>query len=105
MIGIVNGKACGDANTLVAQAGASVPAGDAGKTVYVVDVLADGTNSGQRPGCGHAGDTVSLYFPDAHRFALQQATFAPGSLRLDVDLGAELPFRLQGPMLANDGVN
>lgn len=105
VIGIVNGKACGDASTLVAQAGPGVPAGDVGKTVYVVDILADGTNSGQRPGCGHSGDAVSLYFPDIHRFALQQAAFFAGSLRFDVDLGAELPFRLQGPMLANDGTN
>ncbi|MFN8616666.1 MAG: hypothetical protein U0837_06185 [Dehalococcoidia bacterium] len=105
VIGIVNGKSCGDASTLVAQAGAGVPAGDVGKTVYVVDILAGGTNSGQRPGCGHPGDVVSLYFPQMHRFALQEAAFAPGSLRLDVDLGGELPFRLQGPMLANDGTN
>lgn len=105
VIGIVNGKACGEATTLVAQAGAGVPAGDVGKTVYVVDVLADGSNSGQRAGCGRAGDVISLYFPDVHRFALQTALFAPGSQRLDVDLGAELGFRLQGPMLASDGLN
>lgn len=105
VIGIVNGRACGESTTLVAQAGAGVPAGDVGKTVYVIDILADGTNSGQRTGCGRTGDAVSLYFPGLHRFALQQATFLPGSARFDVDLGDELPFRLQGPMLANDGLN
>lgn len=105
VIAIVNGKACGDANTLVAQAGAGVPTSDVGKTVYVVDILAAGSNPGQRPGCGHPGDPVSLYFPEIHRFALQGTFFAPGSLRFDVDLGDELPYRLQGPMLANDGVN
>lgn len=105
VVGIVNGRACGEASTLVAQAGAGVPAGDVGKTVYVVDILADGANAGQRVGCGHPGDFVSLYFPDIHRFSLQQALFAPGSLRFDVDLGPELSFRLQGPMLAADGSN
>lgn len=105
VIGLVNGKACGDATTLVAQAGPGVPAGDAGKTVYVVDILADGTNPGQRPGCGHPGDMALLYFPDLHRFALQAAVFTQGSVRLDLDLGPELPFRLRGQMLANDGSN
>lgn len=105
VIGIVNGKACGEAMTLIALAGVGVPAGDVGKTVYVVDVLADGPNSGQRPGCGRPGDIISLYFPDSHRLAAQQTTFQAGSQRLDVDLAPELVFRLQGPMLANDGLN
>lgn len=63
VIALVNGKACGEGMTLVAQAGPGVPAGDVGKTVYVVDVLADGTSPGQRVGCGHPGDIISLYFP------------------------------------------
>ncbi len=105
VIAIVNGKACGEATTLVAQAGPGVPAGDVGKTVYVVDVFADGAGSGQRAGCGRPGDVVWLYFPESHQFAAQLANFAQGSLRFDVDLGDELPFRLQGPMLANDGLN
>lgn len=105
VIGIVNGRACGEAETFLVDEGPGVPPADAGKTVYVVDVLADGPNAGQRPGCGHPGDTVTLYFPDAHRFAVQQAAFVPGSARLDVDLGPELSHRLPGPMLASDGVN
>ncbi len=105
VIALVNGKACGEAITLVAQAGSGVPTGDVGKTVYVVDVFADGANPGQRPGCGHPGDVISLYFPDSHRLAAQQTTFQTGSQRFDIDLASELVFRLQGPMLANDGLN
>ncbi|MEO8538994.1 MAG: hypothetical protein ABI577_04575 [bacterium] len=105
VIAIVNGKACGEAQTLIAQAGNGVPAGDVGKTVYVVDVLAAGSNSGHRPGCGQSGDSVVLYFPDAHRFAVQESTFVAGNARVDVDLGPELVFRLQGPMIAFDGQN
>lgn len=105
VIALVNGKTCGEAMTLTAQAGNGVPVGDVGKTVYVVDVLADGTSAGQRSGCGRPGDVISLYFPDSHRMAAQQTTFQAGSQRLDLDLGPELSFRLQGPMLANDGLN
>ena len=105
VIGIVNGRACGEAMTLVAQAGPGVPAGDVGKTVYVVDILAAGPGPGQRPGCGAPGDPVSLYFPELHRFALQQTTFLAGNRRFDVDLGPEMPFRLVGPLLAADGLN
>lgn len=105
VIALVNGKACGEGMTLVAQAGPGVPAGDVGKSVYVVDVFADGSNPGQRVGCGHPGDVISLYFPESHRLAAQQTTFQSGAQRFDVDLGPELVFRLQGPMLANDGVD
>ena len=105
VIAIVNGQACGEATTLVAQAGPGVPAGDVGKTVYVVNVLAAGSNPGQRPGCGVTGNLVGLYFPDSHRFALQETVFVVGNHRFDVDLGPELTFRLVGPMVANDGLN
>jgi hypothetical protein len=105
VIALVNGHACGDATTQVALAGPGVPVGDVGKTVYVVDVLADGAEPGDRAGCGHAGDLVSLYFPQLHRFAFQQATFIAGNSRIDIDLGPEMPFRLVGPLLANDGSN
>jgi hypothetical protein len=105
VLALVNGKVCGQATTLVAAAGPGVPAEDVGKTVYVIDVLADGSNSGQRSGCGHPGDPVTLYFVGARRVALQQPQFVTGGQRNDVDLGPELQFRLQGPMLANDGIN
>jgi hypothetical protein len=105
VIGLVNGRACGEATTLVAAAGPGVPVSDVGKTVYVVDVLADGPNAGQRPGCGHPGDQVLLYFAGSHRLAAQQAFFAVGGQRLDVELGPELLFRLTTPVLARDGPN
>ena len=105
VIGIVNGIACGEATTLVATEGPGVPAGDVGKSVYVVDVLAEGTSAGHRAGCGRAGDSVLLYFAESHRIAQQVPLFAAGGLRVDVDLGSELVHRLRGPMLASDGVD
>ncbi len=103
VIGIVNGRACGEGTTQVPAAGPGVPAGDVGKTVYVVDILANGTNTGQRPGCGTPGAVVLLYFAGSHRLATQQTVFTPGSQRFDVDLGPELSFRLVAPVLAGDG--
>ena len=105
VIGIVNGRACGEATTFIAAEAPGVPAGDIGKTVYVVDVLADGAQSGHRPGCGRPGDPVLLYFPESHRMAQQQPFFTVGGQRVDADLGPELVNRLQTPMLANDGLN
>ena len=105
VIALVNGKVCGEATTLIAAAGPGVPPDDVGKTVYVVDVLADGAATGQRAGCGRSGDTVLLYFPASRRIALQQLVFFSGGQRANVDLGSELQYRLQGPMVANDGVN
>jgi hypothetical protein len=104
VIAVVNGKACGEANTQMAVAGPGVPAGDAGKTVYVVDVLAAGSSTGHRENCGTPGDQVLLYFPAVHRIAVQVLVFAQGSQRADVDLGPELQYRLSGAMLAGDGV-
>ncbi|GIW18864.1 hypothetical protein [Tepidiforma sp.] len=105
VIALVNGKACGDGVTQVAAAGPGTPASDVGKTVYVVDVLADGSGPGQRPGCGAPGLPIRLWFPVARRFALQEPLFAPGGQRADVDLGPALPFRLTAPQAASDGVN
>jgi hypothetical protein len=102
VIAIVNGRACGEAETRVVEAGEGVPPADVGKTVYVVDVLADGSNEGQRVGCGRPGDAVTLYFPASHRFATGQLQFVVGSLRADVELGAALANRLPLPMLAGD---
>ena len=48
---------------------------------------------------------VQLYFPLARRIGVQAGLFVAGPQRLDVDLGPELQFRLQGPMVASDGVN
>ena len=104
VVGLVNGKACGEAVTKVAQAGPGVPAGDVGKTVYVVDILANGTGPGQRPGCGTPGASVQLYFAGSHRMASQQTFFTAGPQRFDVELGPELGFRLTAPVLASDGM-
>ncbi len=103
VIAFVNGKSCGDAFTKVAPEGPDTPEGDAGKTVYVVDVLADGTNPGDRAGCGRAGDPVSFYFPPIGRMAAQQPLFTAGSARVDLDLSVELANRLVAPMAASDG--
>jgi hypothetical protein len=97
VLAFVNGTLCGSAMTQVATEGA-----DAGKTVYVVNVLHDGTGPGQRPGCGHAGDPVTLYFPQDHRLGSTTATFQPGSgSRVDQNL-VQLPFRLPVPLSTRD---
>jgi hypothetical protein len=105
VIALVNGRACGEDLTRVAAPGPGTPASDVGKTVYVVDVLADGSRPGQRPGCGTPGAGIRLWFPVARRFAVQEPVFAPGGQRVDVELGPALPFRMAAPLVASDGVN
>ncbi len=105
VVALVNGKACGEGMTQVAAAGPGTPASDVGRTVYVVDVLADGSRPGQRPGCGSPGLPIRLWFPAVRRFALQEPSFAPGGQRVDVELGPVLPFRLSALLAASDGVN
>lgn len=105
VIGLVNGKACGETTTFIATDAQGVPEGDVGKTVYVVDILADGTGDGHRPGCGTPGAPVTLYFPESRRLSQQTTAFTIGGQRVDVSLGPELIHRLQGPMLASDGTN
>lgn len=105
VIALVRGVACGEATTKVAEAGPGIPDADVGATVYVVDVLAAGDESGQRRGCGVPGDAVTLYFVGSHRVAVQQPLFVMGSQRVDVDLGQELAFRLVGAMVSGDGTD
>jgi hypothetical protein len=105
VIAFVNGRQCGQATTLVAQPADGTPAGDVNRTVYVIDVLADGRGAGQRAGCGHAGDPVTLYFAGSKRVAVQQPVFKQGGERWDLDLGPELSFHVAGAMLAADGSN
>ena len=105
VIGLVNGKACGESTTFIATDAPGVPAGDVGKTVYVVDILADGSGPGHRPGCGTLGAPVALYFPESNRLSQQASAFTVGGQRVDVSLASELIYRLQGPMLASDGTN
>jgi hypothetical protein len=105
VIAFVNGKACGDSQTLVAPAAPDTPPDDVGKTVYVVDVLANGAALGQRPNCGHPGDTVSLYFPVAHAIGNQTPSFQQGGQRVDLDLTTNLSHRLTTPQVAIDASN
>uniref|UniRef100_UPI00332CC1B7 hypothetical protein n=1 Tax=Pseudoalteromonas sp. 5-MNA-CIBAN-0065 TaxID=3140421 RepID=UPI00332CC1B7 len=87
VIAIVRGRACGEGTTTVA----TEPPADAGKTVYVLQVLADGPEAGQRPGCGRDGDVAMLYFPAAGRIALEQPLFQTGqTVRADLTLTALL---------------
>lgn len=104
VVAFVNGKVCGQGTTTIATAGPGVPPSDIGRTVYVIDVLADGTNTGQSQGCGTPGAPVTLYFPQAQRVAFEQPTFQQGGHRYDLNLGPALIFKLQGPMVANDGL-
>ena len=105
VVAFVNGTACGSARTKTAVAGPGVPASDVGKTVYVVDILADGTAGGQRRGCGHPGDRVILYFPVSGRVAAQRPAFRVGGERVDLDLTVELADHVPLPMTASDGPN
>ncbi|MBA4181617.1 MAG: hypothetical protein C0506_13585 [Anaerolinea sp.] len=102
VIAFVNGKACGSGATTVAAAAEGTPAGDVGKTVYVIDVLADGAATGERPGCGRAGDPVTLYFPQSG-VAAQQPLFKQGGQRVDLDITVQTGFRAALPALAADG--
>jgi hypothetical protein len=106
VIAFVNGQSCGaPATTLVATEGDDVPEEDVGRTVYVIDVLADGTDNYERPGCGEAGDPVVLYFPASGRISTDQPIFQSGPIRADLDLDVALDNRAGLPSLASDGTN
>jgi len=95
VIVFVNGVECGSAMTKVATAGDGTPAEEVGKTVYVVDVLADGGGGyGSKAGCGKAGDLVTFYFPGTHRVATQHPAWESGAHRENLDLGVSLSNRL-----------
>ncbi|HMO94966.1 MAG TPA: hypothetical protein PKD27_02530 [Tepidiformaceae bacterium] len=104
VVALVNGRVCGTATTTIALPGPGVPPSDLGRTVYVVDILAAGTNAGQLPGCGTPGAPVTFWFPVAQRLAVEQPAFQQGGHRVNLSLGPELSFRLQGPMISNDGL-
>jgi hypothetical protein len=103
VVGIIRGQACGVGMTLVAPPWPDTPDEDEGKTVYVVNIYADGTSAGQRPGCGRAGDLVQFYFPVVRRLAVQQPLFHPGEERLNLELGPALSARLLLPFVTDDG--
>jgi hypothetical protein len=103
VIAFVRGTACGEAESLVATASADTPAEDVGKTVYVVNIRADGSGPGQQPGCGRNGDAVMLYFPTLVRFANETLLFQQGEERVDLSLGPAMPTRLPLPFVSDDG--
>lgn len=103
IVAIVRGQACGAGLTSLAEAGPDVPAADVGKTVYVVDVKAHGTGTGQRPGCGRPGDQVVFYLPAIQRLAQQTPAFKVGEQRTDLTLGPALSQRQVLPAVGSDG--
>ncbi len=106
VIAIVNGLSCGNAVTQVASDDPT-NAPDIGKTVYALNVFADGAGLSQAPGCGSNGDIISFYFPEQRRLAVETATFTGiGSpSRKGLTLGPELTFRQSVPLVSSDGVN
>ena len=103
MIAFVRGQACGLTRPLVATADPGNPPADVGKTVYTIDVLADGPGTGQRPGCGRPGDPVLFYLPVAGRLANQQPLFVQGEQRVDLSVDVSLGARLIIPVVSDDG--
>jgi hypothetical protein len=103
IIAMVRGQACGMATTLVAPVTPDTPLEDQGKTVYVINVRADGTSAGQQVGCGRPGDLVSFYFPVPGRFATAQPLFQPGEERVNLELGPVLTTKLRVPFVSDDG--
>jgi hypothetical protein len=107
VIAFVNGVSCGGTptTTLVATAGDDVPEEDIGRTVYVIDVLANGTNNYERVGCGQPGVPIMLYLPSMGRMSSQQPLFQSGPIRADLELDIALSQRTGIPQLASDGAN
>jgi hypothetical protein len=103
VVALVRGIVCGAGSTKLATSEPGTPADDVGKTVYVVDVLADGAGPGQRKGCGRPDDVVMFYFPASGRVANQSIPFRQGGLRADLDLQIALTTRVSLMMPAADG--
>ncbi|MFN0096845.1 MAG: hypothetical protein ACKVVT_18965 [Dehalococcoidia bacterium] len=102
VVALINGRACGQAETRVAEAIPANPIADVGKTVFAITVLADGSGNGQRPGCGHLGDRVVFWLPLMRAFASQQPLFAAGPNRIDLTLDPPLVTRVALPFVAGD---
>lgn len=107
VIAFVNGVSCGGTptTTIVAAEGDDVPEEDIGRTVYVIDVLANGTNTYERLGCGQPGIPITLYLPSIGRMSSQQPLFQSGPIRVDLELDVALSQRAGIPQLAADGAN
>lgn len=105
VIAFLNGHACGWGSTQVATDHPDNPPGDVGKTVYDVDVRADGSGIFQIPGCGTQNAAISFYFPESGRMAAEQTTFAgAGFVRVDLSLDTALSHRLRAQLTASDGI-
>jgi hypothetical protein len=104
VLAFVHGNSCGGAltNTFVATEGDDVPEEDVGSTVYVIDVLSDGSQNYERAGCGRPGDVITLYLPSIGRMASAQPLFQAGPTRADIELDVALDFRARAPQLAGD---
>jgi hypothetical protein len=103
VVAFVHDNNCGTGTTSVAAAGEGVPQSDAGKTVYVLDVLADGPGAFERIGCGRVGDAVRLYLPLEHAFLSPVATFKEAFERVDATVSTPLGFQVRTPLTAADG--
>ena len=109
IIVFVNGRACGWDETKVAEAHPDNPPDDIGKTVYAVDVRADGSGPFQAPGCGTNGDEMTFYLPAIGRSSSLTETWGGSSTiaqkRLDLAMDRVLGNRLPVPLTATDGTN
>ncbi len=106
VIAFVNGRACGFGASEVASNDPDNTT-DVGKTVYVVDVRADGSGVFQLPGCGTQNDAISFYFPESGRMAVEETTFTgppAGFVRVDLSLDIALSHRLSAQLTASDGI-
>lgn len=107
VIAFVNGKSCTGTptTTFVATEGDDIPEEDVGRTVYVIDVLADGSALYERPGCGQAGDPIIFWFPEIGRMPSTRPLFQPGPTRADLELDVHLAYRGVVPELASEGAD
>jgi hypothetical protein len=102
LIAMVNGQACGHTATQVASDDPSNEP-DIGKTVFAVNVMANGSGFSQVPGCGTNGDIIHFYLPEEHRLATETSVFSGvGFQRQELTLDAELVNRLPVPLVTAD---
>jgi hypothetical protein len=100
VVALVNGRACGQTETKLAEAIPANPPADVGKTVFALTVHAGGDGPGQVEGCGRLGDRVIFWLPRTGAFASQQPFFAPGPLRVDLTLLTPLAHRVAVPLVS-----
>jgi hypothetical protein len=103
VVAFVRDTNCGSGATFVALPADGTPASDVGKTVFALNVLADGTGGGERRGCGRVNDPVMLYFPVLHALATPKPKFVVGTVRIDVAVGAVLGSQARLGAIGADG--